>query len=94
MEDIKQQRRREYIKEYKKNRREDNLDYENALANSYNRISYYRKKGIVDNDLYDSVKILYPSFYSIRNELQTIKLLDKNGSAKEQLLKMIQDILG
>jgi uncharacterized protein YifE (UPF0438 family) len=84
--------RREYIKVYKRNRRLENEEYERVMSKNYNRISYDKRVGKINNEVLSKYGILYSNYMNIHEELQHIKLLNK-PDIKEDLIKMIQDIL-
>lgn len=99
MEEIKEEinsskkTRRDYIREYKQSRRASDPEYERVMSKNYNRISYDRRSGKLNNDVLTKYGVLYSNYMNIHEELQHIKLLNK-PDIKEDLIKMIQDILG
>ena len=88
MNDIK----RQYIKEYKQKRKLDNCEYELTVARNYNKICYERKKGLLDEAMFEKYGVLCPTMCTIQEQLRVIKILDR-GDFKNELLQMINEIL-
>jgi hypothetical protein len=95
MEEVKdlKKTKREYMREYKRNKKLENAEYEKAIAKNYNKISYDKKVGKIDQDLFEKYSILYPNMVIIKEQLHYINLLDKNN-VKNDIIKMLDEILG